>query len=74
MSIYLKVRIEGKTLLLRDPRERNGVLSGIEVNKFGDEISSHGFDERMHLIVIEAISSTKTMVMNLKYAELEEIT
>lgn len=73
MSTYLKVRIPGKTLLLRDAREKNGILSGTEVNKFGDEISSKGFDERLHLIEIEAISFTKKMVMNPKYAELEEV-
>ena len=70
---YLKVMIPGKTILLRDPREVNGFLMGTEVNKFGDEISSKGFDERLHLIWIEVVTSTKTMVMNPKYAELEEI-
>ncbi len=70
---YLKVRIPDKTILLRDAREVNGFLVGTEVNKFGDEISSKGFDERLHLIEIGVITSTKTMVMNPKYAELEEI-
>lgn len=73
MSTYLKIGIPGKTVLLRDSREKNGILSGIEVNKFGDEISSKGFDERLHVIQVEAITSMKTMVMSLKYGELEEI-
>jgi hypothetical protein len=73
MSTYLKVRIPGKTVLLRDSTEKNGFLSGVEVNKFGDEISSKGFDERLHVIQIEAITSMKTMVMSLKYGELDEV-
>ncbi len=73
MSTYLKIRIPGKTVLLRDAREKNGILSGIEVNEFGDEISSKGFDERLHVIQIEVVTSMKTMVMSPKYGELEEI-
>ena len=73
MSTYLKVRIPGKTVLLRDAWEVNGMLRGVEVNKTGDEVSGKGFDERLRLIDLRVISSMKTMVMNPKYAQLEEV-
>lgn len=70
---YLKVRTSDGIFLLRNTSESKGFLRGIEVNKFGDEVFGKGFDERLRLIELGAITSTVEMVMNPKYAELEEI-
>ncbi len=70
---YLKVRTSDRTFLLQDTSKSKRFLIGVEVNKFGDEISGKGFDERLRLIELGAITSTVEMVMNPKYAELEEI-
>lgn len=74
-TIYEKVSFEDqgrtRTVYLRNPNEGDLVLSGIEVNKEGDEISGKGFDDRLRVIDLSLIKSRIPMVMNNTYGELE---
>lgn len=78
MNTYTKIKLtSGKNLILRDVTRITFLgaecVTGIEVNKEGDEVRPAGADERQHIIQVTLIKRTTPMKMNLKYAELEPV-
>lgn len=76
MKLYAKVKFIDSNkrpviLCLRAVTER--FVSGIEVNKEGDEVVPKNADEKYHIIDKEAIKKMTPMKMNNTYAELEEV-
>jgi hypothetical protein len=61
-----------RTIYLQDVSEIGSMLTGVEVDKAGDEVSGKGFDERRHVISLELVSKRVPMVMDNIYGELEE--
>ena len=59
-------------MILRNPRETSLFLSGVEVDKFNEEVAPRDVDQRVHIIQLECIVWRKPLVQNPKYAELEE--
>jgi hypothetical protein len=55
---------------LRVTRDSPRFLSGIEVDKQGEEIEPHGYSQRIRLIDKRAIVSRREYVMDLHYGEL----
>jgi hypothetical protein len=72
MQKYERIRFNGNTVILKISGESNEFLSGIQVNKYGDEVRSKGYDEHLHLIDKTTITRRTSMKMNNHYAELEE--
>lgn len=76
MTSYERIRVDGKTLILRDPKEITflGVpaLSGIEVDREGDEVAPRGVDMNQHVIQLALITRRTPLVMNLHYGTLED--
>jgi hypothetical protein len=72
---YERVRVAGRTLYLRDPREKTllgkPVLTGIEVNREGDEIASGGADERCRVIDLSLVSHRTPVALDRTYGTLE---
>ena len=75
MAHWERIRVNGRTRILRDPQESRllGVttLVGIEVDKFDNEIAPAGVDERKHIIEIGIITRRVPLKMNRHYGELE---
>jgi hypothetical protein len=75
MAHWERIRLDGKTLILRDPQESRllGVttLVGIEVDKFDVEVAPRGVDERQHIIEEAIITRRTPLKMNRTYGELE---
>lgn len=75
MSHWERIRVNGKTLILRDPQESRllGIttLVGVEVDKFDNEVAPVGVDERRHIIEEAAITRRTPLTMNRTYGELE---
>lgn len=73
---YLRVRVRPDaparafTVILRDPVERNGLLTGIEVDRLGEEIAPAGVDERRHVIDAELVARRTPLRMHPLYGEL----
>jgi hypothetical protein len=73
MPKYERVRFNGKTAILKVNGESEVFLSGLEVNKYGEEVRLKGYDERIHLIDKLTITRRTPLQMNNYYAELEEV-
>lgn len=66
-----------RTIYLQDAEVRQAgklgeVLTGIEVNREGDEIAGKGFDERRHIIAMGAVVRRVPVVMDKTYGEFVE--
>lgn len=61
-----------RSIYLQDVVEAGDVLTGIEVDREGDEVNGRGFDERRHIIATELIVRRVPMVMDNIYGELVE--
>jgi hypothetical protein len=61
-----------KTVLLSKVRTTSIFLTGIEVDREGDEVSGAGFDERRRMIHKKTLLKRTPMKMDNKYAELVE--
>ena len=59
-------------VFLKNVKDDGKFLSGIEVNKFGEEIIPKNATERLHIIDKTAIKKSKTFRTNPLYGELEE--
>lgn len=74
MNAYERIRYEGRTAILRDPVESEflgeTVLSGIEVNRHGDEVKPVGADERRRIIAVSLITSRTLLSWDKHYAVL----
>lgn len=78
---YHKVTLEnGKTIILQNLTTvpfrlslTGRAITGIEVNRNGDEISHAGFDERKHIISEDAVKSVREMRFSNRYGTLEVI-
>jgi hypothetical protein len=69
---YLAITtVEGKKFILRITRETPVLVSGIEVDKYGDEIVPTGFHNRTRIVDRDAIKRAVEMRMNVVYAQLE---
>lgn len=75
MSHWERIRVNGKTLILRDPQESRllgfTTLTGVEVDKFDNEIAPVGVDERQHIIEAACITRRTPLIMSRHYGELE---
>lgn len=75
-STYERVRVQGRTIILKNPAETQFLgapaLTGIEVNREGDEIAGRGADERRHIIALTEITRRTPLVMDDRYGELTE--
>ena len=58
-----------RTIYLEGVRETGNLLTGIEVNREGDEVSGKGFDERRHIISLELVVRRVPVVMDNLYGE-----
>ena len=74
MKQYVRIKLQNKvrTFILQIISENEKFLIGIEVDKYGDEVSGKGYDERKHIIEKTEIKRATPMQMNLFYGELEE--
>jgi len=75
MITYTKIKFTEKgtrSIYLQNPKMVRGFLTGIQVNKKGEEIADKGCDERLHLIQVGCIKENIPQVMNKIYGELEE--
>lgn len=75
MSVYERVtyRPEGeraRTIYLHRPTVSGLLLTGVEVNREGDEISGKDFDERRHVIELSLVVRRVPMRMDNTYGEL----
>lgn len=59
-----------RTIYLHRPAVSGPFLTGIEVNREGDEIADRGYDERRHLIATSLVVKRLPMVMDRVYGEL----
>lgn len=64
-SIYLH-----RPLVLENDLGKPTFLTGVEVNREGDEVAGKGFDERRHLIDLELVIRRVPMRMDMYYGEL----
>ena len=62
-----------RTVILKNVKESDRFISGIQVNREGDEIQTKGADRTMQVIDRDAILSTKELRMSRKYGELLEL-
>lgn len=67
-----------RTIYLQDAKESHSeqlgeLLSGVEVDKEGDEVHGKGFDERHHLISLDAVIRREAVVMDKIYGEFVEV-
>jgi hypothetical protein len=73
---WAKVRFQdksgAKTIYLKNYKIENGLLSGTQVNREGDEISGKGFDQRLRIIGMDQVKWHKPQSMNLTFGELED--
>lgn len=74
MTTYERVRFDGKTVILMNPKEikflGHPCLSGIEVDIEGREIAPRGVDERQRIIFFDLITRRTPLVMDKMYAVL----
>ena len=63
-----------KTVFLDSVRQTGVFVTGIEVDKEGDEVSGKGFDQRRRVIAKKTILKRTPMRMDKKYAQLVEDT
>lgn len=69
---YLSITTtEGDKFTIRVTRETSNGVSGIEVDRDGDEIVPDGYHNRMRIVPREAIKKAVEMRMNLTYARIE---
>ena len=70
---YVAVRLCGdrRRIILRVTTDNPEWLSGVEVDKHGDDVTPNGYDRRLRIIQRSAIASIAKLSMNLHYAELE---
>lgn len=61
---------KARTIYLESPTVVGDLLTGIEVNREGDEIAPRGYDERRHLIALALVTRREAMVMDRIYGEL----
>lgn len=59
-----------RTIYLHRPAVTGGLLTGIEVDREGDEVAPRGYDERLHAIALELVIERVPMVMDRLYGEL----
>lgn len=75
MNKYERVRYNGRTIILKNPRTRTfcGIeaLSGIHVDKEGDEIVVQGTDQKLMIIAMALVTKRTRLTLNKKYGELE---
>ena len=81
MTTWERIRVEGKTIILRNPQVRlltigpekkYEILTGIEVNVENEEVAGHNASERMHMISLDLITKRTPLKMNNHYGMLEE--
>ena len=75
MITYTKIKFTEKgtrSIYLQNPKRVRGFLTGIQVNKKGEEIADKGCDERLNLIQVGCIKENIPQVMNKFYGELEK--
>lgn len=84
MSTYERVRVvpDGAstgpsrsrpfTVILRDPVVSGPFLTGIEVDREGDEVAPKGVDERRHIIMVDLVTKRTPLVMDRLTATLVE--
>lgn len=66
------VLTDGRILYLRVTSESKKTISGVPLNREGDELTpSKGFTDRLEIIVKTVIRSNRIMKMNKKYGRLE---
>jgi hypothetical protein len=61
-----------QTVILRDVRELDAIpaITGIEVDRHGDDVAPRGVDERRHIIAMELISRRRELRWDLHYGVL----
>lgn len=70
---YVKItQTDGKKYFLRVNIEGPKLISGIEVDKHGEEISPSGYDNRLRIVEKKLIKSMVEYRMNNHYATLEK--
>jgi hypothetical protein len=74
MSTYTRITFRDgekrRTVILRNVDNSDRLVSGIEVDRHGDEIAPRGFDQRLRIIERELVASETALVMDMKYGEL----
>ena len=71
---YLKITlVDGTRFILRVTGESPNLISGIEVNAEGDEVTPPGFHNRQRFVARDLIKKAVEMRMNNKYATLEPV-
>lgn len=74
MTTYERVRADGKTLYLRDPVETSFLgapaLTGVQVDREGNEVAPRGVDELRHIIDLGAVTKRTPVTMDRTYAVL----
>ena len=72
---YTRIRVDGKTLILRDMRTVTFMgeqcVSGIEVDREGNEPAPSGVDQRQHIIQASLITRQTPLKWNNHYGTLE---
>lgn len=58
-----------RTIYLEQVREMGLLLTGIEVDKTGDEVAPRGVDERRHIIALELVTKRTPVRMDNIYGE-----
>jgi hypothetical protein len=75
MNTYTRIRINGKSVILRNMKEVSVLnapcVAGVEVNREGDEVAPAGVDERLHIIQKSLITKSTPLEWNRKYGTLE---
>lgn len=61
-----------RSVILKNTRESDLILSGVEVSIDGDEVAGKGFDERVRIISKDLILKRVPLVMDKIYGELVE--
>lgn len=71
---YERVRFQDggkpRAVFLRIVSETKRFVTGVEVDKYGEEIEPPGHDQRIRMIDLDAVISRRIYVMDLHYGEL----
>ena len=73
VKVIAKDDVSGKRInvFLKDVDDKGRFIKGVEVDKYGNEISGKGFDERQHLIDKGSVLTQKEYRMHKMYGTLE---
>lgn len=74
MNRYERIRFDGKTIILRNPRKVKfcgiDAITGIRVDKLGDEVGTKKADEQRDIIAAVLVTKRTKLRWDMKYGEL----